>query len=115
MRINQHHFRHNFSKCFFFNRKIKVGILGGSFNPAHNGHIHISSIALKKLKLDEIWWLVAPQNRLKENDISKSFSARLNFARKLTINNKKINNYQILDLFFSAADRAWSIKSCADL
>ena len=98
MRINQHHFRHNFAKCFFFNRKIKVGILGGSFNPAHNGHIHISSIALKKLKLNEIWWLVAPQNRLKKNDISKSFSTRLNFARRLTGNHKKI---KVLDLEYA--------------
>ncbi len=98
MRSNKHHFRHNFAKCFFFNRKIKVGILGGSFNPAHHGHIHISSIALKKLKLNEIWWLVAPQNRLKKNDISKSFSTRLNFARKLTSNHKKI---KVLDLEYA--------------
>ncbi len=95
MRNNNHNFRHNFAKCFFFNRKIKVGILGGSFNPAHHGHIHISCIGLKKLKLDEIWWLVAPQNRLKDNDISKSFSIRLNLARKLNVNNKKI---KVLDL-----------------
>ena len=91
MRNNKHHFRHNFAKCFFFNRRVKVGILGGSFDPAHDGHIHISSIALKKLQLDEIWWLVSPQNRLKKKDIIQSFFSRLNYARKLTVNNKKIN------------------------
>lgn len=43
----------------------RVGILGGSFNPAHEGHRHISLEALKRLELDEVWWLVAPQNPLK--------------------------------------------------
>lgn len=43
----------------------RVGLLGGSFNPAHEGHFHISLLALNRLKLDEIWWLVSPQNPLK--------------------------------------------------
>lgn len=43
----------------------RVGLLGGSFNPAHEGHCHISLLALNRLKLDEIWWLVSPQNPLK--------------------------------------------------
>ena len=45
--------------------KQRVGLLGGSFNPAHPGHLHVSREALKRLGLDEIWWLVAPQNPLK--------------------------------------------------
>ena len=45
--------------------KRRVGLLGGSFNPAHQGHLHVSLEALKRLGLDEIWWLVAPQNPLK--------------------------------------------------
>jgi nicotinate-nucleotide adenylyltransferase len=45
--------------------KRHIGLLGGSFNPAHKGHLHISREALKRLGLDEIWWLVAPQNPLK--------------------------------------------------
>lgn len=45
--------------------KRTVGLLGGSFNPAHAGHRHVSEMALKFLKLDEIWWLVSPQNPLK--------------------------------------------------
>ena len=67
--INNHHYRHNTATCFFFNKNIKIGILGGSFDPPHVGHIHISLIALKRLKLDKIWWLVTPQNRLKKNNI----------------------------------------------
>jgi nicotinate-nucleotide adenylyltransferase len=40
-------------------------LLGGSFNPAHGGHLHISREALRRLDLDEVWWLVSPQNPLK--------------------------------------------------
>jgi nicotinate-nucleotide adenylyltransferase len=43
----------------------RVGLLGGSFNPAHEGHRHVSLAALRALGLDEVWWLVAPQNPLK--------------------------------------------------
>ena len=44
----------------------RIGLLGGSFNPAHRGHRRISIAALRKLSLDEIWWLVSPGNPLKE-------------------------------------------------
>ena len=43
----------------------RVGLLGGSFNPAHAGHRHISLLALKRLQLDQVWWLISPQNPLK--------------------------------------------------
>ncbi len=43
-----------------------VGLLGGSFNPAHAGHRHISVAARRRLGLDEVWWLVSPQNPLKD-------------------------------------------------
>lgn len=43
----------------------RIGLLGGSFNPAHRAHRHISLIALRRLKLDAVWWLVAPLNPLK--------------------------------------------------
>ncbi|HTQ14902.1 MAG TPA: nicotinate-nucleotide adenylyltransferase [Rhizomicrobium sp.] len=44
---------------------MKIGLLGGSFNPAHEGHLHVTETALKRLGLDYVWWLVAPQNPLK--------------------------------------------------
>jgi len=44
---------------------LRIGLLGGSFNPAHEGHVHVSEVALKRLKLDYVWWLVAPHNPLK--------------------------------------------------
>lgn len=46
-------------------RRGRIGLLGGSFNPAHDGHRYISLEALKLLNLDEVWWLVTPQNPLK--------------------------------------------------
>ncbi|PCI41565.1 MAG: nicotinic acid mononucleotide adenylyltransferase [Rhodospirillaceae bacterium] len=45
--------------------KRRIGLLGGSFNPAHEGHVHISELSLDLLGLDEVWWLVSPQNPLK--------------------------------------------------
>lgn len=45
---------------------MRVGLLGGSFNPPHQGHVHISIAAMNALQLDAIWWLVSPQNPLKE-------------------------------------------------
>jgi nicotinate-nucleotide adenylyltransferase len=44
---------------------LRIGLLGGSFNPAHEGHVHVSEVALKRLGLDYVWWLVTPQNPLK--------------------------------------------------
>src|SRR5688572_19519709 len=44
---------------------LRVGLLGGSFNPPHEGHVHISLAALKGLELDAVWWLVTPQNPVK--------------------------------------------------
>ncbi len=44
---------------------LRIGLLGGSFNPAHAAHREISLTALHRLKLDQVWWLVSPQNPLK--------------------------------------------------
>lgn len=44
----------------------KIGLYGGSFNPAHQGHRQVSLFALKRLALDQIWWLVSPGNPLKD-------------------------------------------------
>ena len=42
-----------------------IGLFGGSFNPAHDGHLHVAKTAMATLGLDEIWWMVSPQNPLK--------------------------------------------------
>lgn len=61
----------------------RIGLLGGSFNPAHAGHVHISLEALKRLKLNEVWWLVSPQNPLKETHGMEAYATRLQHARHL--------------------------------
>ena len=48
--------------------KRRIGLLGGSFNPAHGGHRRISLFALRALALDEVWWLVSPGNPLKRKE-----------------------------------------------
>ena len=58
----------------------RVGLLGGSFNPAHDGHLEISRLALERLRLDEVWWLVSPQNPLKAAAGMAPFEARLEAA-----------------------------------
>jgi len=58
-----------------------VGLLGGSFNPAHEGHRDLSIEALKRLGLDEVWWLVSPQNPLKSADGMATLQRRLDRAR----------------------------------
>jgi nicotinate-nucleotide adenylyltransferase len=62
--------------------RLRVGLLGGSFNPAHDGHRHISLEALKRLRLDQVWWLVAPQNPLKPGAGMAPLESRLASARK---------------------------------
>ncbi|MEM9496230.1 MAG: nicotinate-nucleotide adenylyltransferase [Pseudomonadota bacterium] len=59
----------------------RIGLLGGSFNPAHDGHRDISLMALEKLALDAVWWLVTPGNPLKEKSIYAPFSERMKQAR----------------------------------
>ena len=50
---------------FQLQRGMRVGLLGGSFNPAHEGHAHVAETALTRLRLDKVIWLVSPQNPLK--------------------------------------------------
>jgi nicotinate-nucleotide adenylyltransferase len=55
----------------------RIGLLGGSFNPAHRGHRQVSMLAAKALRLDEVWWLVSPGNPLKKDDDMAPLPARL--------------------------------------
>ena len=61
----------------------RIGLLGGSFNPAHQGHLDISLAALKYLDLDEVWWLVSPQNPLKPVAGMAPFADRMASARAM--------------------------------
>lgn len=66
-----------------------IGILGGTFNPPHKGHILISEQALADFKLDEVWWHITLQNPLKSQDESKSYQIRKALAERI-IENEKI-------------------------
>lgn len=65
-------------------RGMRVGLLGGSFNPPHAGHLHISNVALRRLGLDCVWWLVTPQNPLKTADSTPPLAQRMAWCRALT-------------------------------
>ncbi len=62
-------------------RRMRIGLLGGSFNPAHDGHLHISAEAHRRLGLNQVWWLVSPQNPLKSSKGMAALEKRLSQAR----------------------------------
>ena len=88
------------------NKKIKVGILGGTFDPAHKGHLEISKQAKKLLNLKNVIWAITKQNPFK--DISKSnLKNRIQFAKTLIAKNdyikirfyeEKISSNRTIDL-----------------
>lgn len=62
---------------------MRVGLLGGSFNPAHEGHAHVAETALARLGLDRVIWLVSPQNPLKDPRQTASLKTRMASARAM--------------------------------
>ena len=62
---------------------MRIGLLGGSFNPAHAAHLRISLAALNRLGLDQVWWLVSPGNPLKGSASAPTAEARVTTARKV--------------------------------
>jgi nicotinate-nucleotide adenylyltransferase len=62
---------------------MRIGLLGGSFNPPHHAHRAISLFAIKRLKLDRVWWLVTPGNPLKQNGALRDLAQRLHAARQI--------------------------------
>jgi len=64
----------------------RIGLMGGSFNPAHEGHLHISRMAFKHLRLDRVWWLVSPQNPLKPVEGMATLPDRMKRAREVARN-----------------------------
>jgi nicotinate-nucleotide adenylyltransferase len=61
----------------------RIGLMGGSFNPAHEGHLLASRLALRRLKLDRLWWLVTPGNPLKPIDGLPPLAARILAAQAI--------------------------------
>jgi len=63
--------------------RMRIGLLGGSFNPAHAAHVEISLTALKRLGLDQVWWIVTSGNPLKKPSTLPRLSERVEAARKI--------------------------------
>jgi nicotinate (nicotinamide) nucleotide adenylyltransferase/ribosome silencing factor RsfS/YbeB/iojap len=78
-------------------RHRRIGLLGGSFNPAHHGHLHLSMTALNRLGLDEVWWMVSPQNPLKPVAGMAPFAERLDQARQVAAGYQRIHVTDIED------------------
>jgi len=66
-----------------FSPGMTIGLFGGSFNPPHEGHRHASLVAMTRLGLDQVWWLVTPGNPLKDNHALAPLEMRVAAARKL--------------------------------
>ena len=69
---------------------MNIGILGGTFDPPHKGHLHISLEASKRFKLQKIIWLLTNQNPLKKNQPSKNIKERIENCKKFTNKNKNL-------------------------
>lgn len=88
-------------------------MLGGSFNPAHGGHLHISRAALHALALDEVWWLVSPQNPLKPSTGMAPFDERVEGARRLARDRRiTISTFEAEHGLHYTADSVKSLKRC---
>ena len=68
-------------------RRLTIGLLGGSFNPPHYGHIYVTRESIKRLGLDMVWWLVVPHNPLK-------FSGGYNICERLMLSTRLISDYR---------------------
>lgn len=88
-----------------------IGLLGGSFNPAHEGHVRVTLEALRRLKLDAAWWLVSPHNPLKNKKDLANYATRLTAAKQIT---KPYPHIQISD-FESQHQLQYSVDTVAAL
>ena len=77
-----------------FGKGQRIGLFGGSFNPAHAGHRMVALYALKRLQLDCVWWLVSPQNPLKDTKETGEYSARFAHTKQIA----KHPNFKVTNL-----------------
>ena len=106
--------------CPSFAPARRIGVMGGSFNPAHNGHLYIAQAAKQSAQLDEVWWLVSPQNPLKSANGMARFEERLEGARRLATSHQwlrclDIEEYLQLKTSFDSLTRVQKICPRASL
>ena len=106
--------------CPSFAPARRIGVMGGSFNPAHNGHLYIAQAAKQSAQLDEVWWLVSPQNPLKSANGMARFEERLEGARRLAASHQwlrclDIEEYLQLKTSFDSLTRMQKICPRASL
>ena len=82
-------------------QKKYIGLLGGSFDPAHKGHLGISNIAIKKLKLKKIYWIITKKNPFKKKTFY-SLNERIRYAKKIAKAQKKIETIYIDNIIKSS-------------
>lgn len=87
---------------------MKVGLFGGSFNPAHDGHLHVAETALKRLGLDRVVWLVSPQNPLKSSSEMAPLDLRMASARKMAT---KAGPAMLVSDFETRAQTQWTVDT----
>lgn len=90
----------------------RIGLLGGSFNPAHAGHLHISLEAMKRLRLQEVWWLVSPQNPLKSSKDMADATTRFRHAQALAAPHPKIrvSDYESRHALYYSVDTVAALQ-----
>ncbi len=62
---------------------MRVGLFGGSFNPPHDGHVLVAETAIRRLQLDQVWWMVTPGNPLKSHKELANLETRVQLSRKI--------------------------------
>lgn len=83
---------------FIMRKKLTVGLLGGSFNPPHYGHLYISQEAIKRLGIDRVWWLVVPCNPLKF-DGGYSIEDRVSLSQQLVYSDIRVNIVRVKECY----------------
>ena len=78
-----------------------IGLLGGSFDPAHKGHLNISKIAINKLKLKKVYWVITKKNPFK-NKTFYSLEERVKYAKKISRTQKKIQTLYLDNIIKSS-------------
>ena len=87
---------------------MKVGLFGGSFNPAHDGHAHVAETAMRRLDLDRVVWLVSPQNPLKSNHETAPLAERMTSARGVA---STVGPAMIVSDFETRAGTQWTVDT----